>query len=765
MTVGADRSSHWTQGAYEIWHLDGNVLISQGLIYARAKEAVIWVERGGPSGDPPHKVIAYLEGNVRIDYQQGVDGIVDKDKELVARVAEKTWFGRFLTTAPLRFPTPGRTGDQAGHLRAWHGCPRAELPQPGSDRAVRRAEHGSQCAGRAAGFDSADPAAARVAATWQRAGRQCAAGRHSRGADRSAAGSAPGTRRVRAFPRSDSPLQFQAFQDPATGEWVVISNAGLNLVVDGMANLGSVDVSADRLVMWTREENEPLMGGAGMVQGDNTPLELYLEGNVVFRQADRVLFAQRMYYDVQRQVGVVLDAEMIGNVPTFDGAIRLRSKLLDQLGPNQFLATDVSLTTSRLGVPSYDLRTGSMMYTDTPQPQLGPHGEVLVNAEGDPLIKHERTATARNISIWAGPVPVFWFPYFRQNLEEPSYYIKDFQVRQDRIFGTAVFVDWNTYQVLGITNAPQGTKWDFSTDWLSMRGPATGSSFTFNRSSIFGFPYKSVGLFDAWGIHDDGHDNLGLGRRELTPEKGPWRGRIFSRDRFLLPNDFQLTTELAAISDYNFQEQYFEQEWDQFKDETTDIELKQRRDNWSWAVYGQMRLNDFFTETQWMPRLDHFTLGQSLIGDRLTWFEHTNVGYAQLAIQQPPTNTADLLPFSYLPWEPHLAPTVPGFSPTGDREATRQELDLPFEISGVKLVPYGLGEVAHWGQALDGNDFSRAFGIVGRPRQRPLLGHQSQRPSQLLNLNGLAHKVTFDVDASVTQSTTAKAPTICRCTT
>ncbi len=517
VTVGADRTSHWTQGSYEVWHLDGNVLISQGLIYARANEGIIWVERGGPLGEPPNKVIAYLEGNVTIDYQQGVDGIVDKDKELIARVAEKSWLGRFLTTAPLKIPKAGpapatkpaiyergmaarepkrRNPVQTAQFAEPNVGVNAPAGPPGSTPPIQPLPELPPPAAPPEGIPAMPIDPQQVPP--------------------------PGTRRIRAFPRSDSPLQFQAFQNPATGERVVISNAGLNLVVDGMANLGSVDVSADRLVMWTREESEPLMGGAGTVQGDDTPLELYLEGNVVFRQADRKLFAQRMYYDVRRQVGVVLDAEMIGNVPTFDGAIRLRFKVMDQLGPNQFLASDVSLTTSRLGVPSYDLRTGSMMYTDTPVPQIDPAtGQALVNAEGDPLIKHQRTATARNISIWAGPVPVFWFPYFRQNLEEPSYYIKDFQVRQDRIFGTAVFVDWNTYQVLGITNAPQGTKWDFSTDWLSMRGPATGSSFTFNRSSIFGFPYKSVGLFDAWGIYDQGHDNLGLGRRELTPEKGP----------------------------------------------------------------------------------------------------------------------------------------------------------------------------------------------------------------------------------------------------
>ena len=80
VTVEADQASHWTQGAYEVWHLQGSCMISQGLIYARAAEGIIWVERGGLNGDPPNKVIAYLEGKVTIDYQTGTDGIIQKDK-------------------------------------------------------------------------------------------------------------------------------------------------------------------------------------------------------------------------------------------------------------------------------------------------------------------------------------------------------------------------------------------------------------------------------------------------------------------------------------------------------------------------------------------------------------------------------------------------------------------------------------------------------------------------------------------------------------
>jgi hypothetical protein len=751
VSVEADQATHWTQGSYEVWHLKGSCLISQGLVYARAAEGIIWVERGGLNGDPPTKVIAYLEGNVTIDYQTGTDGIVQKDKALLAKISEKTWLGRFSTTAPIK-----------GLKIAAAASPPAQLPaiyergmdarEPKFRTPVKTAQFAEPNAG--VNEPAGPPGSAPPVQTSPTLPSTAPLVGVPGGVIDPQQAPPLGTRRLRAFPRSDTPLQLQTFQDPTTQEWIAISNSGINLVVDGMADLGAIDVSSDRLVMWTQRGSEPLMGGSGMVQGDDAPLELYLEGNIVFRQGDRVLFANRMYYDVRRQVGVVLDAEMSGGVPTYDGAIKLRARVLEQLSPNQFLASDVSLTSSRQGVPSYDLRTGSMLYDDKQEPVIDPQtGQALVDAEGDPLIQHTRTATSRNNTIYFGQTPVFYWPYMSTNLEEPSYYIRDIQLSEDRIFGTAAYLDWNAYQIFGIKKPPQGTRWDFSTDYLSMRGPAAGTSFTYKRTSIFGYPYKSSGLFDAWGIYDRGHDDLGLGRRDLEPEKGPWRGRIFSRNRLVLPNDFSLTTELAVISDYNFQEQYFEQEWDQFKDETNDIQLKQQRDNWSWAVYGQMRLNDFYTETQWMPRFDHYTMGQSLLGDRLTWFEHSNVGYAQLAIQQPPTNAADLAPFSYLPWEPHSAPTVPGFSPTGDREATRQEIDLPFDVGGVKLVPYTLGELAHWGQVLDGNDLSRAFGTVGFRSSVPFWSINPNIHSNLLNVNGIAHKVSFDVDASVTEST------------
>ena len=135
----------------------------------------------------------------------------------------------------------------------------------------------------------------------------------------------PGTRRVRAFPRGDVPVQAQWIPNPQTNEWVAIIESGVNFIVDGVdAKLGvrggkelggSIDVSADRMVIWTRGQREPDLSG-GTAQDERTPLELYMEGNVVFRQGERVIYASRMYYDVSNKVGTVLDAELLTPAPS-----------------------------------------------------------------------------------------------------------------------------------------------------------------------------------------------------------------------------------------------------------------------------------------------------------------------------------------------------------------------------------------------------------------------------------------------------------------
>jgi hypothetical protein len=447
-----------------------------------------------------------------------------------------------------------------------------------------------------------------------------------------------------------------------------------------------------------------------------------------------------MYYDVRRRVGMVLDAELLTPVPQYQGLVRLKARMLQQLDASHFVAHDGLITTSRMGEPRYHFESGMITFEDIQRPAIDPlTGSLQLDPQtGQPLVDHQRMATATNNFLYVAGVPVFYWPTIATDLEKPTYYIDGLAVRNDSVFGTQLLLDLDAYQLLGIKRPPQGTEWDVSLDYLSDRGLGFGTGFAYDRKDFLGLAGPTRGYVDAWFINDDGLDNLGLGRRALPLEED-FRGRVLWNHRQQLQNNLTLTGELGWISDRNFLEQYFEREWDEFKDQTTDLELRRTFDNQSWSILASARLNDFFTQTEWLPRLDHFLLGQSLLNDRLTWSEHSNISYARLRAADPPQQTAPFVPWSPLPWEANVE---------GERLATRHELDLPFQFGPIKFVPYVLGELAHWGEALDGEDLQRAYFQTGARASIPFWSVNPAVEDPLLNVHGLAHKVVFDAEFS-----------------
>ena len=147
-----------------------------------------------------------------------------------------------------------------------------------------------------------------------------------------------------------------------------------------------------------------------------------------------------------------------------------------------------------------------------------------------------------------------------------------------------------------------------------------------------------------------------------------------------------------------------------------------------------------------MPRFDHYLLGESLIDDKLTWFEHTSLGYAQFKVGTLPTfgPAAGDEAVSHLPWEPQ------NFS--GGRYVSRNEIDLPVELGPVKIVPYLLGELGYWGEDINGQPLTRAYYQAGIRATLPMWAVDSDVESALWNVHGLAHKVEFQAEYLHAQS-------------
>ena len=831
--VRAAEASRWRQGSEEVLLLSAGVEIVQGDTTARAAQGVLWLERESAGSARPSRVVAYLEGDVRVEVKSRAPSDVAAGKTTQS-LRDRTWLGRFHTWNEIEVRIPVATGRPQQPPPVWERAARAresadpgpvrpaqfvqpgisqpgfsqpgaappEFAQPGFSQpgfvqpgfaqpgapppgafvpgpgigpgvgqpALNGPGYGQPGAGAPlfappgfpqgpfgspdgepglppgviAGSVNAQPLGAQPM-PGQPFGMQPGAGQP--GGAVPSGGPTAGIKKIES--RTSGGFDAKTFNGPDGKTAGFVINSGVRLVFDAIDNVQfqdyavrRIDIETDRVVVWGDMPKLSLGDSpAAAAPTTSRPLEVYLEGNIVFREGDRVIYAQRMYYNVTYRFGVVLGAEMLTPVPEYKGLVRLKADALQMFNQQHFQAYGAALTTSRLGVPRYWFQADAVELRDQPRTKLDPTTRLPVAdpVTGEVRVDHHYMASSRDNWVFVGGVPVFYWPTLTTDLTEPSYYLDRVQVKNDNVLGTQLLLDWDLYQLLGIRNRPDGTQWQLSTDVLSERGFAAGTLFRYQGDTLLGLPGPYKGSFDAWGLRDAGLDNLGIDRRSLTPESD-WRGRLVWQHRQRFSNGYQFTGELGLLSDRNFMEQFFEREWDQNKDLTTGLELKQLDDNMTWALSADARVNPFFTQTEWLPRFDHYWLGQSFLSNIFTISEHTQVGYAHVRPASAPKDPADLAKFELLPWEADRE---------GLRSASRMELDLPVELGPVKFVPYVLGEAAYWGEDLSGGDLTRLFGQAGLRTSLPIWRADPGIQSELFNLNGLAHKITLEGEVFV----------------
>ncbi|HET6880315.1 MAG TPA: hypothetical protein VFI31_09180 [Pirellulales bacterium] len=720
ITVSADHANAWKQGSYDVLMLRGHCVVGQGYNVCRGNDAVLWIKKGDGTEKNPTKVIAYLEGDVQIDAGRR------PDKRLTALPAsnDRGWLGRFRSTAPLRVNTPRPLPEPTVKPAFFQNA----LDQRNPSEAITRTQYVPSNRG-------TPPPAAHVPPPPGTAPQPASATSNATG----------GLRHLRIFPRGESPPHIVWERNGRSEEGVAVITGGVQIFIDGPQ--GQLDIVSDKVVIWTVGEVSAQV--RAKYQEETVPLEIYLEGNVVFRQGDRVIYSDRMYYDVKYKNGTVLQAEITSPAPKFGGLMRLKADMVRQVDEDTFFARHSYFTSSQMGSPRFRVQSQEVKVYDRQRAQVNPlTGSPIIDPiTQEQVIDHDQMVTGTNNAFFVGPVPVFWWPRFSTTLQQPSTVLQSIMFSHDNFMGYWVEGRLNAFQLLGLQKPPQGVNWDIRLSELTKRGYGAGTDLLVNRQDLFGIQGPVMGTLQAWGLRDGGLDQLGRGRMN-DPHPDVWRGRILSQFRQTIPDangslveGYQINTELGLVSDYNFLESFYEAEFEQHKDETTDIDILKLTENRAWSVYGQVRVNPFFTQTNWLPRLDHYTMGQSVLNDRLTWFEHSDAAYAQFKVTQAPTFSAEEMQnFNYLPWE-----TTGNHQ--GDRLVSRQEIDAPLQLGPVKVVPYALGELAQWGQDLKGQDVGRAFGQVGTRGSVLFWAANPNIESDLLNLHGLAHKVTFDVDA------------------
>lgn len=527
------------------------------------------------------------------------------------------------------------------------------------------------------------------------------------------------------------------------GEYVIIITGGVILVVRTTDNQGLIDMEADRLVFWTKDNPADVMSKLRTTQGQNTrELEFYLAGNVEIRQQSgkdvRKFTADEVFYDVGRNVAIALNADLEFHQPGLPDPIHLKAQELQQLSPDVFKGMRAEVFTSRLpSDPGLKVFVQEATIERKRTPRRSIFGRQFVNREtGQPETEEQRLFTGTNMQLKIEDVPVFYFPFVQGDANHPLGPLESASISANRVFGAQFSATFNVYDLFGVDPIP-GTRWRFDVDYLTRRGPALGTNFDYSGKSFFGAPALVTGRVKAFGIYDTGEDILG-GDRGSHDDHPDWRGRFFWLQNVQdLPDGFSLQSQVSALSDKNFLEQYYKNEFDLDMNQETFIYLKQQQDNWAWTALAKPNIRRWVNETEWLPRADGYLIGHSFF-DLLTYNVHGSAGYAQLKpTREPP----------------------PPFSPTTVRTDTgrfdlTQELSLPFNLGPFRVVPYGFLDLTYYTEDLTGQDQGRFLGGGGVRGSISFSRLFPDVQNELFNVKGIFHKATLSSNYFIAHSDT-----------
>ena len=364
--------------------------------------------------------------------------------------------------------------------------------------------------------------------------------------------------------------------------------------------------------------------------------------------------------------------------------------------------------------------------------------QVVSRTTGAALSEPQSLVRGESVFLEVEDVPVFYLPFVQGDARDPFGPVEAVNVGWNRIFGVQVGTALDVYDLIGVEPLA-GTRWRWDLDYLSKRGPGMGTDFNYAFDNLFGIAGRHTGFLKAWGLYDDGPDNLGGGRPPDPFDHPYWRGRATWQHLGLdLPYGFGFQAQASGLSDKNFLEQYYKQEFDLDVNKETTAYLIQQGGSWAWTLLGEVNTRRWVNETEWFPRAEGYLIGYPLF-NLFSYTTRANVGYGQLhTTRQPP---------------PPISPTdVPT---SAARLDSWHELSLPFYLGPFKVAPYLVGDVTYYSEDLTGDDQVRLLGGGGLRASIPFTRLYPGAQSDLFNLNGINHKVVLSGNYYIVDSNTA----------
>ncbi|MFM8270934.1 MAG: LPS assembly protein LptD, partial [Gemmata sp.] len=514
--------------------------------------------------------------------------------------------------------------------------------------------------------------------------------------------------RVQYIRRYGTPQTVDAADMP-DGTTRILFTGGVIINAATLDGTQTVEFATDEAVIWVRNGGGAKNAGAGFVTGGDgkTEVEVYLSGNVIVRSQHgdpakptklitQTLRAEQVYYDATQNRAIAIRGDLEMALPSVPDPFHLRGAEVRRLDLENWEVLDSSVNASKL--PSDPgLRLDAGRFT------LSQRKVVLRNVfgvpyrdltTGAPIEGLEQIVTGRNVVTRLANVPVFYLPRTRFDATDPFGPLVGLSFGQNRQFGSSFYTTWDVYELLAL-RPPRGHQWRLDLDYLSKRGPAGGTDYSYIIPADEPGEYqRGAGLLKLYGIQDHGFDLL-PGGRGPQPDPSGLRGRVLWRHQQEILEGMYFQGQLAYLSDKNFLEQFYQQEFNRGPNQETFAYLTYQRGVAGASVLAEQRFGrEWVTETNWLPRVDGHLIGQTFLDDLFVYSARASAGYAQL-------RPSEISPYPVLSTDRRVDTA---------RFDLMQELSAPFALGPVKVVPYGLLDLTEYTTDLTGNEVGRVYG-------------------------------------------------------
>jgi hypothetical protein len=481
------------------------------------------------------------------------------------------------------------------------------------------------------------------------------------------------------------------------------------------------EIQADEAVVFSRTVTEAEAGFRDSYAPASMPLEpgqesivgVYLRGDVIVSRGEQYMRCNEAYYDFTTDRAIMIQGVFRTIQDQRDIPIVARFEEGRILSAREIMLEDAQVSTSEFYTPTYAV-TGNRIYM---------MDMTVYDDDGERLTPRHWLADVEGATVDLRGTPILYIPRMRSDFRQGHTPLRTASAGFSGQYGVTVETEWYLFRLLGLVK-PEGFDAMLHLDYK--QGPTIGIEADWERANYTGYA-RLWGMLDQERSDDFGREN------ENNPASTA-RGRALIRHKQFLPRDWQMQFELSYLSDRNYLRNYFPSEYYNGKDQETLVYAQKQRDNWAVDVLLRARINSFLTQTEALPDVGAYMIGEPIFDDLLTFFGEAHVG--ALRWRPGSLDTADKNAMIA------AGQAVPEDSDWMARGDLRGEVNMPLHLGPVNVVPFASGRVSAWSADPGSGDNARVYGMVGTRVSTHLWRNYDGVRNRLLDIDGLRHIMT-----------------------